>query len=143
VARCCPRCSSPLLQARGAPAPPQAAQRRRRAAATHVAQLGVLGGLHLDEGRVGELGQPAGARARALAAGHAAAQRRLLPPPVTRHPGRRARRPHLRAISVLPQPVGPTMRMFLGTTSSAMALSSVFRRQRLRSATATALLAAS
>src|SRR6185437_7260699 len=46
-----------------------------------------------------------------------------------------------RAISVLPQPVGPIIRMFLGTTSSRIASGSCCRRQRLRSAIATARLA--
>ena len=46
-----------------------------------------------------------------------------------------------RAISVLPQPVGPIIRMFLGTTSSRIAGSTWARRQRLRNAMATARLA--
>ena len=46
-----------------------------------------------------------------------------------------------RAISVLPQPVGPTMRMFLGITSSLSGDGTLRRRQRLRSATAMARLA--
>ena len=46
-----------------------------------------------------------------------------------------------RAISVLPTPVGPIMRMFLGITSSAISGSSFWRRMRLRSAMATARLA--
>jgi hypothetical protein len=55
---------------------------------------------------------------------------------------RRAREPaRRREISVLPQPVGPIIRMFLGSTSSFMAPSSCWRRQRLRSAIATARLA--
>ncbi len=50
----------------------------------------------------------------------------------------RARR---RAISVLPTPVGPIIRMFFGATSSAMSGESFWRRIRLRSAMATARLA--
>src|SRR5262249_8699103 len=46
-----------------------------------------------------------------------------------------------REISVLPQPVGPIMRMFLGSTSSLSSVGSCWRRQRLRSAMATARLA--
>jgi len=46
-----------------------------------------------------------------------------------------------RAISVLPQPVGPIMRMFLGCTSILRSSGSRWRRQRLRSAIATARLA--
>src|SRR6185369_4822589 len=46
-----------------------------------------------------------------------------------------------RAISVLPQPVGPIMRMFFGSTSSRIASSSCWRRQRFLSAIATARLA--
>src|SRR4051812_38479897 len=46
-----------------------------------------------------------------------------------------------RAISVLPTPVGPIMRMFLGATSWRIASGSCCRRQRLRTATATARLA--
>jgi hypothetical protein len=46
-----------------------------------------------------------------------------------------------RLISVLPQPVGPIIRMFLGVTSSRSSAPSCWRRQRLRSATATARLA--
>src|SRR6185436_680728 len=46
-----------------------------------------------------------------------------------------------RAISVLPQPVGPIIRMFLGSTSSRSVSGSCRRRQRLRSAMATARLA--
>jgi hypothetical protein len=45
------------------------------------------------------------------------------------------------AISVLPQPVGPIIRMFLGTTSSRIVSSRCWRRQRLRKAMATARLA--
>jgi hypothetical protein len=70
----------------------------------HVAHLGELGGLDLDEGRVGQ----------------------------------RARR---RAISVLPTPVGPIIRMFLGVISARSFSSTCWRRQRLRSAMATARLA--
>jgi hypothetical protein len=51
----------------------------------------------------------------------------------------RARR---RAISVLPTPVGPIIRMFFGTTSSASSGASFWRRMRLRSAMATARFAA-
>mmetsp|Transcript_36982 Transcript_36982/g.87858 ORF Transcript_36982/g.87858 Transcript_36982/m.87858 type:complete len:362 (-) Transcript_36982:431-1516(-) len=46
-----------------------------------------------------------------------------------------------RAISVLPQPVGPIMRMFLGTTSAWRSSGMRCRRHRLRMATATARLA--
>src|SRR5688500_11612579 len=46
-----------------------------------------------------------------------------------------------RAISVLPTPVGPIIRMFLGAISSAISGGSCWRRQRLRSAIATARLA--
>src|SRR6185312_13593139 len=46
-----------------------------------------------------------------------------------------------RAISVLPTPVGPIIRMFLGVTSLRNAGSSCIRRQRSRSAIATARLA--
>jgi hypothetical protein len=46
-----------------------------------------------------------------------------------------------RAISVLPTPVGPIIRMFFGNTSSRMSSVSCWRRQRLRSAMATARLA--
>jgi hypothetical protein len=42
----------------------------------------------------------------------------------------------------LPQPVGPIIRMFFGSTSSRSEESSCWRRQRLRSAMATARLAA-
>ena len=45
------------------------------------------------------------------------------------------------AISVFPHPVGPIMRMFLGTMSSFICPLSCRRRQRLRSATATAFFA--
>ena len=51
-----------------------------------------------------------------------------------------ASRASRRAISVLPQPVGPIIRMFLGRTSSRKDSSSCWRRQRLRRAMATALL---
>ena len=47
-----------------------------------------------------------------------------------------------RAISVLPTPVGPIIRMFLGVISARSASSTCLRRQRLRSAMATARLAA-
>src|ERR1051325_4190428 len=46
-----------------------------------------------------------------------------------------------RAISVLPTPVGPIIRMFFGVTSSAMSAGSCWRRIRFRSAMATARLA--
>jgi hypothetical protein len=46
-----------------------------------------------------------------------------------------------RAISVLPTPVGPIIRMFVGVTSSAISAESCWRRNRLRSAMATARLA--
>mgnify|MGYP003330395723 CR=1 FL=1 len=54
---------------------------------------------------------------------------------------RRTQSARPRAISVLPTPVGPTIRMFLGSTSSRRPSGSCWRRQRLRSATATARLA--
>src|SRR5208337_468281 len=54
-------------------------------------------------------------------------------------PARRARR---RAISVLPTPVGPIIRIFLGRTSSAISGGSFWRRTRFRRATATARFAA-
>jgi hypothetical protein len=47
-----------------------------------------------------------------------------------------------RAISVFPTPVGPIIRMFLGVTSCASSGGSRWRRIRLRSAIATARLAA-
>ncbi len=47
-----------------------------------------------------------------------------------------------REISVLPTPVGPIMRMFLGAISSARSGGSLRRRKRLRRAMATAFLAA-
>src|SRR5690606_27214332 len=50
----------------------------------------------------------------------------------------RARR---REISVLPTPVGPIIKMFLGVTSRRSSGGSCWRRQRLRRATATARLA--
>src|SRR5262244_2720354 len=53
-------------------------------------------------------------------------------------PASRAKR---REISVLPTPVGPIIRMFFGSTSSRSFSSSCRRRQRLRSAIATARLA--
>jgi ammonia channel protein AmtB len=46
-----------------------------------------------------------------------------------------------RAISVLPTPVGPIIRMFFGATSSAISAGSFCRRMRLRSAMATARFA--
>src|SRR4051812_15225839 len=46
-----------------------------------------------------------------------------------------------REISVLPTPVGPIIRIFFGSTSSRNLSSSCSRRQRLRSAMATARLA--
>lgn len=46
-----------------------------------------------------------------------------------------------RAISVLPTPVGPIIRMFLGVISSRSAPGTCWRRQRLRIATAVAFLA--
>src|ERR1700690_1159020 len=46
-----------------------------------------------------------------------------------------------RAISVLPTPVGPIMRMFFGVISPRMDSSTCWRRQRLRKAIATARLA--
>ena len=55
--------------------------------------------------------------------------------------GALARRASRREISVLPQPVGPIIRMFLGSTSSRRSPVSCWRRQRLRSAMATARLA--
>ena len=53
-----------------------------------------------------------------------------------------ASRASRRAISVLPTPVGPIIRMFLGAISSASSGGSFCRRMRLRSAIATARLAA-
>src|SRR5580765_3254812 len=52
-----------------------------------------------------------------------------------------ARRASRRAISVLPTPVGPIIRMFFGVTSSAMSAGSCWRRIRFRNAIATARLA--
>ena len=52
-----------------------------------------------------------------------------------------ASRASRRAISVLPTPVGPIIRMFFGVTSSAISGGSRCRRMRLRSAMATARLA--
>mmetsp|Transcript_9142 Transcript_9142/g.15701 ORF Transcript_9142/g.15701 Transcript_9142/m.15701 type:complete len:274 (+) Transcript_9142:658-1479(+) len=46
-----------------------------------------------------------------------------------------------RAISVFPQPVGPIMRMFLGTISSFRGDATLWRRHRFRRATATARFA--
>src|SRR5579872_6465638 len=48
-----------------------------------------------------------------------------------------------RAISVLPTPVGPIIRMFFGVISWRSGSATCMRRQRLRSAMATARLAAS
>ena len=53
-----------------------------------------------------------------------------------------ASRASRRAISVLPTPVGPIIRMFFGAISSASSGGSFCRRMRLRSAIATARLAA-
>ena len=53
-----------------------------------------------------------------------------------------ASRASRRAISVLPTPVGPIIRMFFGAISSASSGASFCRRMRLRSAIATARLAA-
>src|SRR5882672_6972990 len=55
--------------------------------------------------------------------------------------GAPASRASRREISVLPTPVGPIIRMFFGSTSSRSFSSSCNRRQRLRSAMATARLA--
>src|SRR5687767_15832423 len=52
-----------------------------------------------------------------------------------------ASRASRRAISVLPTPVGPIIRMFFGVTSSAMSGDSRWRRMRLRRAMATARFA--
>src|SRR5437773_532865 len=52
-----------------------------------------------------------------------------------------ASRASRRAISVLPTPVGPIIRMFFGVTSSAMSAGSCWRRIRLRNAMATARFA--
>src|SRR5690606_37061468 len=54
-----------------------------------------------------------------------------------------ARRARRRAISVLPTPVGPIIRMFFGVISWRSGSATCWRRQRLRSAIATARLAAS
>src|SRR5881398_3239954 len=56
--------------------------------------------------------------------------------------GASARRARRRAISVLPTPVGPIMRMFFGVISPRMPSSTCCRRQRLRSAIATDRFAA-
>src|SRR5215470_2767320 len=55
--------------------------------------------------------------------------------------GAPASRANRRAISVLPTPVGPIIRMFFGITSSRISGASCWRRQRLRSAIATARFA--
>ena len=55
--------------------------------------------------------------------------------------GASASRASRRAISVLPTPVGPIMMMFFGATSSRRPAGSRCRRQRFRSAMATARLA--
>src|SRR3990167_7591661 len=55
--------------------------------------------------------------------------------------GASASRARRRAISVLPTPVGPIMRMFLGVISGRSFSSTCWRRQRLRKAMATARLA--
>src|SRR4051794_21520711 len=55
--------------------------------------------------------------------------------------GASASRASRRAISVLPTPVGPIMRMFFGVISPSIDSSTCWRRQRLRSAIATARLA--
>ena len=52
-----------------------------------------------------------------------------------------ASRASRRAISVLPTPVGPIIRMFFGAISSARSAGSFCRRVRLRSAMATARFA--
>src|SRR6056297_2563589 len=52
-----------------------------------------------------------------------------------------ARRARRRAISVLPTPVGPIMRIFLGVISTRRSSLTCMRRQRLRRAMATARLA--
>src|SRR5580698_6787237 len=56
--------------------------------------------------------------------------------------GALARRASRRAISVLPTPVGPIMRMFFGVISARSGSTTCWRRQRLRSAIATARFAA-
>src|SRR5574343_911558 len=55
--------------------------------------------------------------------------------------GASARRARRRAISVLPTPVGPIIKMFLGVISPRKPASTCWRRQRLRRAMATARLA--
>ena len=55
--------------------------------------------------------------------------------------GAPARRASRRAISVLPTPVGPIMTMFFGRMSSRSSAATFWRRQRLRSAIATARFA--
>src|SRR5512145_2391933 len=57
--------------------------------------------------------------------------------------GASASRARRRAISVLPTPVGPIIRMFFGVISERSGSATCWRRQRLRSATATARLARS
>src|SRR3974390_1365042 len=57
--------------------------------------------------------------------------------------GASARRARRRAISVFPTPVGPIIRMFFGVISWRSGSATCCRRQRLRSAIATARLAAS
>ena len=57
--------------------------------------------------------------------------------------GASASRARRRAISVLPTPVGPIIRMFFGVISCRSGSSTCCRRQRLRSAIATARLAPS
>jgi hypothetical protein len=56
--------------------------------------------------------------------------------------GEEVSRASRREISVLPTPVGPIMRMFLGAISSARTGGSLRRRKRFRRAMATAFLAA-
>jgi len=55
--------------------------------------------------------------------------------------GASANRARRRAISVLPTPVGPIIRMFFGAISLRSGSATCWRRQRLRRATATARLA--
>jgi hypothetical protein len=55
--------------------------------------------------------------------------------------GALARRARRRAISVLPTPVGPIIRMFFGVISVRKGSATCMRRQRLRRAMATARLA--
>ena len=55
--------------------------------------------------------------------------------------GAAASRARRRAISVLPTPVGPIIRMFLGVISVRSGSATCWRRQRLRSAMATARFA--